>query len=260
MTAPFALSRIPLHMLEQVLSLVKQGRIECPLSVGDLLDAGFHGRATDVVETLTGLDAAGVASSLRVAIAERVHRPPPRLELVWTGPETRASVSRSTALVVERLFAEATRSIIVGGYRFDAPEILEPLCVAMQARGVSVTMFIDIDGTTANPDEADEFATTFIDRWLRKVWPEGAPKPAVYYDPRTAIRGDTPGHEWATLHAKCVIVDDARALVTSANFTERGQTRNIEAGVLITDTTFGEQLAGQWRQLVSEGLVRRYMG
>lgn len=63
----------------------------------------------------------------------------------------------------------------------------------------------------------------------------------------------------ATLHAKCVVVDDERSFITSANFTDRGQPRNIEAGVVITDGAFSEQLAGQWR-LVSAGLIRRYAG
>jgi len=260
MTASRGLSRIPVHMLEQVLGLLEQGRIECPLSAGDLVDAGFHGRAADVADVLEGVDRQGAIAVLSVTIAERIHRPPPRLELVWTGPETRASVARNTALIVERLFNEATRSVIVGGYRFDTKEILEPLCRAMQERGVNVTIFVDIEGATAIPEEADAFATAFIDGWLRDVWPEGAPRPAIYYDPRTAIRGDVPGYDWATMHAKCVVVDDERSLITSANFTDRAQTRNIEAGVLITDTAFAEQLAGQWRQLVSEGLVRRYRG
>jgi hypothetical protein len=43
-------------------------------------------------------------------------------------------------------------------------------------------------------------------------------------------------------------------------FTDRGQTRNVEAGVLIDDKAFSEQLGGQWRQLVNENLVRRYRG
>jgi phosphatidylserine/phosphatidylglycerophosphate/cardiolipin synthase-like enzyme len=93
-----------------------------------------------------------------------------------------------------------------------------------------------------------------------RSWKFGVPKPDVFYDPRTAIRGDIPGHEWATLHAKCIVVDDERSLITSANFTDRGQTRNIEAGVLIEDRAFSEELAAQWRQLVSEGLVRKYAG
>lgn len=88
------------------------------------------------------------------------------------------------------------------------------------------------------------------------MWTFGLPKPEVFYDPRTARRGPP----WASLHAKCIVVDDERALVTSANFTDRGQTRNIEAGVLIEDRGFAAELAAQWRQLVVWGLVRKYGG
>ncbi len=253
---PFGLSRIPLPMLEQLLVLVDQGRLECPFSVADLVDLGFHGRAEDVVEVLGGVDRAGVTAALVATIAERVHRPPPRLDLVWTGPETRASVSRSTALAVERMFRDAKRSVIVGGYAFDSPDILEPLFRGMTERNVSATLFLDIPGVATTREGAQAFATAFVDRFFRDIWTFGSPRPTVYYDPRTA----TPGPPWASLHAKCIVVDDECALVTSANFTDRGQTRNIEAGVLVTDTTFAEQLAGQWRQLVSEGLVERYRG
>jgi phosphatidylserine/phosphatidylglycerophosphate/cardiolipin synthase-like enzyme len=84
----------------------------------------------------------------------------------------------------------------------------------------------------------------------------GEPKPDIYFDPRTA----SPGPPWASLHAKCVVVDDERALITPANFTDRGQTRNIEAGLLVDGAAFAGELAGQWRHLVSEGLVRKYEG
>lgn len=253
------LSRIPQSMLEQLLAAVECGRLECPFSEADLVDSGFRGLSVDVLDALRGVDAAGVVAALRVAIAERVHRPPPRLDLVWTGPETRASIARDTGLVVKRLFESAQRSVIVGGYTFDTPEILQPLHEVMNARGVKATFFLDIDGAT-HPADAERFATAAIDKFFQDVWKFGVPKPDVLYDPRTAIRGDIPGHEWATLHAKCIVVDDERSLITSANFTDRGQTRNIEAGVLIEDKAFSEELAGHWRQLVSEGLVRRYSG
>jgi len=256
MTTPRGLSRIPLPLLEQVLGLLTQGRLECPLQASDLIDAGFHGRAEDLEETLAGSDRAATEAALRIAIAERVHRPPPRLELVWSGPETHASMARSTALVVEQLFKEATRTVIVGGYAFDRSEILEPLHRGMKERGVLAMLFLDIPGEAATRDGADAFATAFIDGFFRDVWTFGQPRPDVFYDPRTAA----PGPPWASLHAKCVVIDDERALITSANFTDRGQTRNIEAGVLIMDSVFSERLAAQWRQLVSEGLVRRYAG
>jgi phosphatidylserine/phosphatidylglycerophosphate/cardiolipin synthase-like enzyme len=256
MTTPRGLSRIPLSMLEQLLTAVDRGRLECPFSDADLIDAGFKGFAEDVIEALRSADRGGVGVALRVAIAERVHRPPPRLDLVWTGPETRASISRGTGVVVERLFEEAQRSVIVCGYSFDTPEILRPLHRAMAERRVSAMVFVDISGTAATVEGADAFATHFIDKFLREVWTFGAPKPDIFYDPRTA----SPGPPWASLHAKCVVVDDERALITSANFTDRGQVRNIEAGVLIEDRVFAGELGGHWRQLVSAGLVKRYGG
>lgn len=253
------LSRIALPVLEQLLVAVERERLECPFSEADLIDAGFKGIATDVLEAVLGADAVGLAIALRVAIAERLHRPPPRLDLVWTGPETKASTAKDTGLVVRRMFESAQRSVIVGGYTFDRPEILRPLHEAMVTRGVRATFFVDIDGAT-HPEDAERFATAAVDRFFRDVWTFGLPKPDVFWDPRTAIRGDIPGHEWATLHAKCIVVDDERAFITSANFTDRGHTRNIEAGVLIEDTAFSEELAGHWRQLVNEGFVRRYAG
>jgi phosphatidylserine/phosphatidylglycerophosphate/cardiolipin synthase-like enzyme len=256
MTNRGGLTRIPLPMLEQLLSAIERGRLECPFSEADLVDAGFHGFAADVVEAFEGVHAAGVVAGLRMVIAERLHRPPPRIDLVWTGPETRASIARSTHLVVQRLFESAQRSVIVGGYSFDSPEILEPLYRAVKERGVDARLFLDIDGTAATVDGVEAFAGAFIERFYRRVWTFGLRKPEIFYDPRTA----SPGPPWASLHAKCIVVDDERSLITSANFTDRGQTRNIEAGVLIEDAGFASELAAQWRQLVSEGLVTRYAG
>jgi hypothetical protein len=133
-----------------------------------------------------------------VSIAERVHRPPPRLNLVWTGPETRASVARGTSFVVEQLFASAQKSVIVGGYCFDSPDMLRPLYRAMVERAVSVTLFLDIDGTAVNAQGGEQFANAFIDKFFGEVWTFGDPKPTVYYDPRTAI----PGPPWASLKPK----------------------------------------------------------
>jgi hypothetical protein len=55
------------------------------------------------------------------------------------------------------------------------------------------------------------------------------------------------------------VVDSCRSLITSANFTDRGQTRNVELGVLIDDPRFGEHLVYHWNSLISGGLMRRYL-
>jgi len=55
-----------------------------------------------------------------------------------------------------------------------------------------------------------------------------------------------------------VVVDGAHAFVSSANFTQRGQERNIEVGVLIADPSFASYLAGQWISLIDAGIAREY--
>ncbi len=58
----------------------------------------------------------------------------------------------------------------------------------------------------------------------------------------------------ASLHAKCVAVDGTRALVGSANFTDRGHAWNIEAGVLVEDGRFAEELVRRFHDAVGAGL------
>ena len=57
----------------------------------------------------------------------------------------------------------------------------------------------------------------------------------------------------SSLHAKCGVVDRARASVSSANFTQRGQERYIKVGVLISEPSLASYLPGQWLGLVEGG-------
>ncbi|HQX53463.1 MAG TPA: phospholipase D-like domain-containing protein, partial [Planctomycetaceae bacterium] len=59
-------------------------------------------------------------------------------------------------------------------------------------------------------------------------WP-WTPFPEVYYDPRAL---ETDSKVRASLHAKIVAVDRRKIFITSANFTEAAQQRNIEMGLL----------------------------
>jgi phosphatidylserine/phosphatidylglycerophosphate/cardiolipin synthase-like enzyme len=236
---------------------VVQGRLVAPLTVSALAAHGVGKDADGLVTLLGDLSTVGVRVALEVVLAERAHRPPPHLDLVWTGPEARNARGRDTAIVVRQLFSEARKTVLVGGFSFDHGEaIFAPLHQAMVEHGVQASLFLDIEGHAPIPSEADTYATAQIDRFFTKNWPFGPPRPDVYYDPRTAVAGPP----WASLHAKCVVVDDRSALITSANFTDRGQTRNIEAGVRIDDPDFAQKLATQWRGLVSTQLLRRYRG
>jgi phosphatidylserine/phosphatidylglycerophosphate/cardiolipin synthase-like enzyme len=72
----------------------------------------------------------------------------------------------------------------------------------------------------------------------------------VFYDPRSLEMGRGPR---VALHAKCIIADEVAALVTSANFTEAAQERNIEAGVLFRDEPVVRALKRQFDSLLDHG-------
>lgn len=52
----------------------------------------------------------------------------------------------------------------------------------------------------------------------------------------------------ASLHAKCVVVDERLAFISSANFTPAAHVKNIEAGVLVRSEGFAMQLSGHFRR------------
>ena len=81
--------------------------------------------------------------------------------------------------------------------------------------------------------------------------------PEVYHDPRSLA---TDGNKRASLHVKCIVIDEDRALITSANFTEAAHERNIEAGTVITDTILSLGLKAQFDTLVDHGALKRIPG
>ena len=59
----------------------------------------------------------------------------------------------------------------------------------------------------------------------------------------------------ALQHSKCIVADLERVFITSSNYTESGQLRNIELGVLIRDEKFAARVEGQFRSLIAKGLL-----
>ncbi len=242
---------VALADLELLARALEGGRVR-GLDPGSLRTLGL-GHLAGHLSPLDGLGAESALPALSAVIAER-GRWRPRLELVWTGPEVGLRPARDTAVVVRELFGRAERQVLVGGFSFDhGREILQPLHRAMADRSVEATFFLNIERAPYGRDPA-RHAARAIDRFYGDNWPFGDPRPAVYYDPRTARPGSL-----SSLHAKCVVVDSRWSLVSSANLTDRGLHRNIEAGVMIEDPTFASRLAEQWLSLVPGGQMKPYM-
>ena len=216
--------------------------------------AGFEGIAGDDNELL-GLSAEAALKVIALIIAQR-ERHEHALSLVWTGPRVDGDRARDTAIVLRELLKTAQREVFVAGYTFDhSDEILGGLAAAIDVCGsrLECTVVLDVKQRASVASDVPLVASREIRAFL-SAWP-GKTKPTVYYDPRTC----SPQH-YASMHAKCVVVDRERALISSANFTNRGQTRNIEVGVLIEDPRFASELLAQWNSLIQRNLLKPFRG
>ncbi len=192
-------------------------------------------------------------SRLAAELAEarkRIGDPSLLFELVLSGPEAPGVPTQDTAATMQGLIAEAREEILLVGYAVhNARSLFEPLAERMQhIPSLRVELYLDISRPYSDTSLDSEIVRRFAMEFRATHWP-WSPLPRLYYDPRALAQG----HERASLHAKCIIVDRSAALVTSANFTEAAQKRNIEVGVLIRHPSHAERLAGYFHGLQAGG-------
>lgn len=240
-------------VLERLRDALAKGRIALPISRAGLIGIGVREQLDAIEATFGELSLPACLTVLDAVLAERANRKHAPT-LVWTGPEASSAMARDTAIVLRELFEDARESVILAGYAFrDTQKVLGPLYETMRARpSLDVRFFVDVP-RKESPEDTQAYVLQYLGDFMATHWPFGEPKPRIYYDKRVLDRS-----LYCSLHAKCVVVDGARAFISSANFTERGQERNIEVGVVIRDPVFATQLAEQWMGLVEAGLVNEY--
>lgn len=250
------LGRVSATTLQQLRDALAGDHVRAPLSATALGAVGIRDQADSLLAVLAGHGKLACLAILDVALTERARHTRMPAELVWTGPESHSATARDTAVVLRHLFEGAQERVILAGYSFSHAEtVLGPLHRVMRDRGVQATFFVNIEQPRQTSNPPDAHADAQLASFVAESWPFGAPFPRLFYDKR-ALR---PGPPWCSLHAKCVVVDDTRAFLSSANFTDRGQDRNIEAGVLLHDPFFARTLAEQWMGLISAGHVGEWV-
>ena len=222
-------------------------------------------QALELLESLSaaGLEGRPLAAALRIAAAaRRAGEERPRPALVWSDLDVHGS--RDTGIVCNELFRHAERDVLLStfslGHKAKEGEPKgNPIFASLAKRmaevpGLRVRMFVNVRRREYQAHVSErEVEDSFVGWFRKEIWP-WAQLPEVYYDPRSLMAN---GEETSCLHAKCVVVDDAQALVTSANLTEAAHDRNIEAGVLLDDPVFARSLRTQFESLINRRYVRR---
>ena len=246
--------------LRAVADALKSGHLTLPISrmaLSRVTRLQEHA-ATEIV----GLSSAGITSALLArmldlaAVASEA-APAVQTELVWTGPEGLAAQSRDTAVVAAEMFGAAERSVLVSTFVVrQGAMVFETLAQRMVERPeLAVRVFLHVPREMRDTRHDSEILRGYSDHFRRQwPWPQ---TPQVFYDPRSIV---PEAADRATWHAKCVVIDDEQAFVTSANFTEWAQSRNVEAGILVRGGSLPRQLRSQFDGLVQAGAVKRLPG
>lgn len=179
------------------------------------------------------------------------------VDLVWTGPEALGVTNRDTGVVVRELFGSAEKEVLVAGFAvYQGQMVFKHLAERMEAcPDLCVKLFLDVQRPPGDTSIAQELLYRFVNRFRNREWP-GEMLPELYYDPRSL---DLDAWKRSSLHAKCVVVDRRVTLVTSANFTEAAQTRNIEVGALIQSERFAARISEHFEILAEKRQLLRVL-
>ncbi len=176
------------------------------------------------------------------------------VEVVVSGPDA-AGGARDTGVVLRQLFAKAHRRVVAVGFAVhQGKSVFRILADRLDNDdALEATLCVDVRRQHGDTSLDRDILRRFANEFVRNEWP-GNRLPRVYYDPRSL---ELAGHTASSMHAKCVVIDGAEALVTSANFTEAAQERNIELGLLVDSQPVAHRIEEHFMSLIrNEILVR----
>lgn len=176
-------------------------------------------------------------------------------DLVVSGPDVPGVPTADTYAVVQSLFQEAQNEIVLAGYAFHNGKLLfERLAEQKKKRPqLRILFHVDVPRRAGDTSAPEAIVLRYAEEFRQRHWP-WKPFPEVYYDPR-ALHTDS--HTRASLHAKVVVVDRVKLFLTSANFTEAAQQRNVEMGLLSHAAYLAEQVAAYFEGLRQSGQLLR---
>jgi phosphatidylserine/phosphatidylglycerophosphate/cardiolipin synthase-like enzyme len=164
------------------------------------------------------------------------------VETVWSGPATQAVPVRENAQVLTDLITHARSELLLMTYSARPhPPITTALREAI-ARGVRIDVVVETLAGAGGALAGSEPAAAFLNVPGVRLWhwpPVARPEPG------------------ARMHAKIAVADRSVLLVTSANLTQSGAEKNIEAGLLVHGGHAAARVVEHVAQLQADGVLAR---
>ena len=247
--------------LLRLADLLEAGLLVPPLSALTLRDHIPDVHATPVAQCIRDLTSRDmvpnqIALLLRTFAAGRKAAGdiPTPIEVVISGPDSTGD-TRDTGVVIRQLFARARKHVLAVGFAVhQGKSVFKTLADRLDNDdSFDATLCIDIRRQRGDTSLKREIVQRFANQFVFDEWP-GNRLPPVYYDPRSL--GPT-AKTASSMHAKSVVIDGREALVTSANFTEAAQERNIELGLLVDSHAIAGRIEHHFTTLIRKGSLER---
>ncbi|HEX6473366.1 MAG TPA: DISARM system phospholipase D-like protein DrmC [Streptosporangiaceae bacterium] len=199
--------------------------------------------AAPLVEALTTVEAANAVAYLHGVAAGYAQRAAETsVQAVWSGPATHRVPVRATAQVLVGLVAEARHELLLMTYSAKPYPPLTAALTEARGRGVAITAVVEtLQGAGSALAGAEPYsafaAVPGIELWH---WPAGGR-----------------AERTSKMHAKLAVADRRILLVTSANLTQSGVAKNIEAGLLVRGGTAPARAAEHVAELQANGTLVR---
>jgi phosphatidylserine/phosphatidylglycerophosphate/cardiolipin synthase-like enzyme len=252
---------LPAGSLRSIADGLKVGRLKPPYSAFSVAEwAPQNGRESLAAE-LHSLSALGFTPAVLAlsidALAESAmarQRAIDQVQLVWTSPDQNGPHVRDTSVVVRQVISQARKSLWISTFNvFDGNEVFQPVYEACACfPELRVTLVLNVPADVKTKTYGEPAVAKYVNSFWKYHWPWDR-RPAVFYDPRASEQClETP----ACQHAKCILVDDQIAFITSANFTESAHKHNVELGVVFHDNP---ELAISIRRKIESLINNRFL-
>ena len=190
-----------------------------------------------------GLQMPHVALIVDAIIATRQRSVVPEniLELVLSGPDLEAIPTSDTSASMHSVIEQASIELLLVGYVVhNAKALFQHVADKIKSSpAMKLILCLDIPRQYGDTSIESEIVKRFARDFATTHWP-WRPLPDLLYDPRSL---NNAGSHHSSLHAKCIVADRKVALVTSANFTEAAQLRNIELGLIVRHEPIARRIA-----------------
>ncbi|MCG8602945.1 MAG: DISARM system phospholipase D-like protein DrmC [Verrucomicrobiales bacterium] len=178
------------------------------------------------------------------------------LDLVISGPDVPGVTMRATGSVFQEMVSRAEEEVLLASFAiYNGQSIFAPLVKRWEERpNLSVKLFLDIPRPRNDTTIESALVARYRKRFVEKEWP-GQNLPELYHF-LPALESNT--EKRASMHAKVVVVDRSEVFISSANFTNAAQTKNIEVGVKVCHPASAIRIHEYFLKMVTEGEFRSF--